>query len=203
MILDDRGSPIVNPELGCSNISAAPAPCADTAPDAPRAAETDARMRSARRQFLLMSGLGVLGGTAFPQSAHAGAHPGGVNVISADAYIVGLVANPDLPGPAGDLILNAYLVVGADGTGFGNLNDPVHPEVNSHLNVLQAARHGNQSQYDGQIIRSNNVGWLGQPFSVTAVVQDLLTALTLTVNGQSFSGNGLFADGSVRFFAAR
>ena len=114
--------------------------------------------------------------------------------------VFGKTPIPTTRSRAGDLILNAYLVVGADGTGFGNLNDPVHPEVNSHLNVLQAARHGNQSQYDGQIIRSNNAAWLGQPFSVTAIVQDLLTALTLTVNGQSFSGKGLFGDGKCPVF---
>jgi hypothetical protein len=179
-----------------SGSSTSSAPSAETAADHLQAAESDP-WRSARRQFLLMSGLGVLGGTALSQSAHASAHPGGVNVISADAYIVGLVANPDLPGSAGDLILNAYLLVGSDGTGFGNVNDPVHPEINSHLIVLQTTRHGNQSQFDGQISRSNDAAWLGQPFSMTAVVQDLLAGLTLTVNGQTFSGKGLFGDGSV------
>lgn len=178
------------------------APSAETPVEPSRAAESDPS-RSARRQFLLMSGLSVLGGTALSQSAHASAHPGGVNVVSSDSYIVGLVANPDLPGPAGDLILNAYLLVGSDGTGFGNLNDPVHPEVNSHLVVLQATRHGNESQFDGQITRSNDAAWLGQPFSMTAVVQDILAGLTLTVNGQTFSGKGLFGDGSVRFFVTR
>src|SRR5216684_2034452 len=102
MILDGRRKPSVNPQLSCSHISAASARSADTSPDPPRAPEADAQERSARRQFLLMSGLGVLGSTAFSRSAHATTHPGGANVLSADQYFVGLVANPDLPGPAGD-----------------------------------------------------------------------------------------------------
>jgi hypothetical protein len=158
----------------------------------------DNHVLARRRRFLQMSGLALLGGTA--SVVESALHSGGANVTA--SYFAGLVANPELEGPAGDLILNVYLAIDPDGLGFGILADPLHGAVNSHLEVLSASRQGNAREYKGAIILSNTPEWIGAPFEVTAVVQNALTALLFKFNGQVFSGKGLFADGTsniVRF----
>jgi hypothetical protein len=113
------------------------------------------------------------------------------------SYNAGMVSNPSLPGTSGDLVLTIYLAVSADGTGFGTLSDPLHFAVNSHLAVQQSGRQGNQFRFEGQVIRSNTPGQVGQKFAVSARVQNDLTDLDLSLNGETFSGKGLllsFAD---------
>src|SRR3989442_10929133 len=102
-----------------------------------------------RRSFLKGAGAALLAAAAVPEAAKG--------EMSKDMiYISGLVSNPSLVGLAGELILNIYLVVSAEGTSFGAMSDVVHPAVNSHLAVQETYRQGNHFRFEGEVIRSND-----------------------------------------------
>ncbi len=149
-----------------------------------------------RRGFLKLAGATLLAGAALPQTAHASIHHLGGDISDGTSivYTGGVVLNPDLPGPAGEWILNVYLAVDPDGTGAGTLSDPVHSTVNSHLAVQQTTRHGNELDFTGVVIRSNDPARVGLRFVVTSYVQGDFTSLVLQLNQETFSGQGFHVD---------
>jgi hypothetical protein len=106
--------------------------------------------------------------------------------------VMGLVANPRLSGPRGGLILNVAAHVAADGTGFGTLTDPLHPEVQSDLELHTTRRHGDQVRWEGRVVRSKDATLVGQPFLLSATVDGASAApLDLVLGGETYSGRGL------------
>ena len=140
-----------------------------------------------RRNFLKVAGAAVLAGAALPKSAQAG-----VDTFPSRRYTGGVVFNTDLPGAAGELILNVYLAVDADGTGLGTLSDVLHPGVNSHLAITRTARQGNQVRFEGVVLASNTAARVGRPFVVTGAVQQDFTSLALVLDDGTFTGKGFF-----------
>src|SRR5215475_1971696 len=134
-----------------------------------------------RRSFLAGAGASVLA-IAFLQPAEAGVFPNavaaGARVVGGtiiprtpiEAYVGGLVSNRDLPGLSGQLLLNVYLSV-ENGTGVGTISDPAHPQVNSHVEIHESRRHGNEFQFDGVVILSNDPTRVGQQVLIVATVQ--------------------------------
>ncbi len=100
---------------------------------------------SSRRTFLAGAGAVLLGPITLAATP----------VDDQGQYLVGLVANPTLPGPDGERVLKVYASVASDGTGFGLLADRLDPKNNSHLEVHGRARRGNQYRWDGVVRRSN------------------------------------------------
>lgn len=158
---------------------------------------------SARRQFLKTAGATLLGAAALSEQVHGKAIFQDLHVTT---YTGGVVFNRELPGLAGQLIMNVYLAVEPDGTGLGTLGDPLHPAVNAHLAVEETIRQGNQVQFTGVILGANDQSQIGQPFVVAGEVHQDFTLLTLEINGTTFNGKGFFvsspklamADASVR-----
>jgi len=150
----------------------------------------ETRPTTGRRRFLKLAGAAVLAGAALPQAAHASIHPVGGDFT----YEGGVVFNSDLPGLSGELILNVYLAVDPDGTGAGTLSDPVHSTINSHLAVQQTTRHGNELEFVGVVIRSNDPARVGQRFVVSSYVQGDFTSLVFQLNQETFSGQGFHVD---------
>ena len=104
---------------------------------------------------------------------------------TSNTFTGGVVFNSEL-----GLILNVYLAVDANGTGAGTLSDPVHSTINSHLAVQQTTRHGNELEFVGVVIRSNDPARVGQRFVVSSYVQGDFTSLVLLLNHETFSGQG-------------
>ncbi len=150
----------------------------------------ETRRTTGRRRFLKLAGAALLAGSALPKSAEASIHHVGGDFT----YEGGVVFNSDLPGLSGELILNVYLAVDPDGTGAGTLSDPVHTTVNSHVEVQQTTRHGNEREFVGVVIRSNDPARVGQRFVVTSYVQGDFTSLALLLNQETFSGQGFRVD---------
>lgn len=140
---------------------------------------------SSRRDVLIGVGGALLGGAALAHTAGA-AQGGSTDFI----YAIGLVWNQTLPEPSGRLRLTVYLAVGGGGTGFGALSDPVYPQVNSHLRVLQTASQGNQYEFHGEITDSHTAGFIGQPFVILAVAHGDATILNLQLAGETYPGLG-------------
>src|SRR5262245_50576226 len=113
---------------------------------------------SDRRGFLVGTGASILVASVLTDGAQARLQTGN---LPSGIYTVGLVLNRDLPGLAGQLLLNVYLAV-EDGTGFGTLSDPVHPQVNSQVEISDTRRHGNAFEFDGEVILSNDPARVGQ-----------------------------------------
>jgi hypothetical protein len=143
-----------------------------------------------RRSFLVGAGVSILAASALSGPAEAKA---GGEVVSSDVYAVGLVSNRDLPGLSGQVLLNVYLAV-ANGTGFATISDPVHPQLNSHVEIGDTGRHGNEFQFDGEVILSNDPGRVGQQVLIVATVHGDFTRLVLDLGGATFSGLGFQAD---------
>ena len=150
---------------------------------------TDDQSTKSRRTFLKATAGALLAGAALPQSAIAAASPSGAGRRGSN-YLIGLVLNPALAGPSGELILNVYLSVFGDGTGVGLLTDPLHPAVNSYLAVQRSAQHGNQFVFEGVVSRSNTPANVGLAFAVAAEVHEDFTTLDLVINRETFSGQG-------------
>lgn len=109
-----------------------------------------------------------------------------------DEFVMGLVADPTAPGIAGQLAFNVYASIGDDGTGYGTINDPVHPSYGSDLRFLSRQRSGHQYQWSGVVTRSNDPALVGQPFVLSATVNgDSASPLQLDFLGHSFRGRGL------------
>src|SRR5262249_7450031 len=121
-----------------------------------------------RRSFLAGAGASIFAASA--SARHAGASRNGGEVLSADVYVGGLVSNQDLPGLSGQLFLNVYLAV-ENGTGVGTISDPVHPQVNSHVEITESRRHGNDFQLEGAVILATDPARVGQHVSIVASVQ--------------------------------
>jgi hypothetical protein len=136
-----------------------------------------------RRSFVIGVGGAILGTAAFSNTAAGAADEG--------TYAVGLVWSPDLGGPFGRLRLNVYLAVGEAGAGTGYLSDPVHPNVNSHLDVQRTVGDGPLTEFHGEISRSTTPAFVGQPFVIRAAINaDGGTVLALVVGSEVFSGLG-------------
>ena len=142
-----------------------------------------------RRRFLNLAGTALLAGAALPPMAEAGNNRLGGGYRGSN-YVIGLVLNPALASPSGELILNVYLSVTGDGTGIGLLSDPLLPAVNSHLAVQRSTEQGNQYLFEGVVSRSNTPALVGLAFAVAAEVHAEFTTLDLVLNGQTFSGQG-------------
>ena len=105
-------------------------------------------------------------------------------------YVVGVMANPLLPGPAGESVLKTWLSVEAGGTGFGILTRRYDPQSSSHLAVQSSVRNGNSYTWAGVVTRSNDPQFVGQQFTLSADVHGGVAALALVLMGQTFSGQG-------------
>jgi hypothetical protein len=137
---------------------------------------------SSRRSFLASAGAALL---AAPTLSEATGN-------REAQYVVGLVANPTLGGPDGDLVLKVWASFAADGTGFGLLADRLDPRLNSHLKVRGRSRHGNRYRWEGEVIRSNEPTLVSQRFVLSAIVHgDAASPLKLALMGRTFSGKGL------------
>lgn len=141
---------------------------------------------SDRRRFLIGAGASILAASALPEPTEAKA---GGEVVSDNVYAVGLVSNR----PSGQLLLNVYLAV-ENGTGFGAISDPVHPLINSHVEIHETRRHGNQFEFDGMVIRSNDQGRLGLRVQIDATVHGDATSLAVEFGGETFSGLGFVTE---------
>ena len=136
---------------------------------------------SSIRDFLAQSGAALLTPSTLSETQGQDGH-----------FVMGLVANPSLPGSRGGLILNVYASVGSDGSGFGLITDPLHPEVSSDLKVHTRKRRGGRHSWEGEVIRSNDQSLVGQPFVLSATVEGNSAApLDLVLRGETFSGRGL------------
>ena len=166
-------------------------PCAPSSPSAP-AAGRGLPALPPRRKFLKLAAAALLAGAALPKSVQeAGA--AGKSVTAPFTYTGGVVFNTELPGAAGELILNVYIAVDPDGTGLGTLSDVVHPEVNSHLAVTgTTVQPGNRIRFEGVVLVSNTAARVGRPFVVTGVVQQDFTSLALVLDDGTFTGKGFF-----------
>jgi hypothetical protein len=140
---------------------------------------------SDRRNFLAGAGASLLA-TALSGPAEA-VFPNQLLSV----YAVGLVSNRNLPGLSGQLLLNVYLAV-ENGTGVSMISDPVHPQVNSHVQISESRRHGNEFQFDGVVILSNDPAQVGQEVLIVATVHGTFTQLRLDLGGATFSGPGAF-----------
>jgi len=146
-----------------------------------------------RRSFFKTAGVALLATSALSKSARANVEP---ENFKTRTYTVGLVSNPALPGPSGELVLNVYMSVDESGTGIGTISDPVHAAVNSHVAVQESSRHGNHLQFEGEILRSNDPARIGLAVQVSATVHgDLSSQLDVVVNGETFSGTGVLFTG--------
>jgi hypothetical protein len=148
----------------------------------------DEQPTKSRRTFLKTTAGALFAGAALPQ-AKAGINRFGADYAGSN-YIIGLVLNPALAGPLGELILNVYLSVDGDGAGIGLLTDPLHPALNSYLAVRRSVQKGNQFIFDGVVSRANTPALVGLPFAVAAEVHAEFTTLDLVFNGATFSGQG-------------
>ena len=130
----------------------------------------------------MVSGPAILGAAEKVSVAH-----------SMPGIFIGVASNPDLPGPAGELILNVYLAVNKDGTGVGTVSDTLHPEANAHLAVQQFARQGNAVHFAGVIQAAHDPALVGRPFVVDGVVAGSFTTLELLLEGAKYVGEGIDA----------
>jgi len=147
-----------------------------------------------RRGFLVGAGASILVASALTARAQARIQTGN---LPSSIYIGGLVSNRDLAGLSGQLLLNVYLAV-ENGTGFGTLSDPVHPQVNSHVEIGDTRRHGQAFEFDGEVSLSNDPARVGQPVQVAATLHGDFTQLVLALDADTFSGLGfLITEGSV------
>jgi hypothetical protein len=142
---------------------------------------------SDRRSFLVGAGASILVASVLTEGAQARIQTGN---LPSGIYIGGLVSDPALPGLSGQLLLNVYLSV-ENGTGVGTISDPVHPQVNSHVEIRQATRDGNEFQFDGEVILSNDPARVGQQVLVIVTVHGDATSLVLELGGETFSELGI------------
>jgi hypothetical protein len=156
--------------------------------------------QSNRRRFLKLTGGTLLGSAAITEAARASIdHFGGdFTTPIGTLYTGGVVSNPDLPGAAGELILNVYLAVDADGKGVGTLSDTLHSEINCHLDVREGGGKGNTFRLAGVVRAAKDASLLGQHFVVTGVVTDNFTSLALQWEDAVFLGKG-FAVSAPKF----
>jgi hypothetical protein len=145
----------------------------------------DPKPTNDRRKFLKITGTALLASAGLPKAAQAAIETGPFV-----RYTGGVVSNPDLPSPNGELVLNVYLAVETDGTGVGTLSDPVRPTVNSHLAVQQFEQQGQQVRYEGVVTLSNTAAQVGQRFVITGTVQENFTSLSLQLGGATYTGKG-------------
>src|SRR5262249_24622669 len=145
-----------------------------------------------RRHFMKLAGGALLGSAALPDTGQASIHHVGGDFTDpiGHFYTGGVVSNPDLPGAAGELILNVYLAVDPDGTGAGTLSDTLHPEINCHLEIQEAGRKGNVVRLSGVVAGAKDAALVGQPFIVTGVVANDFTSLALEWQDSTFLGKG-------------
>ncbi|HEX5053683.1 MAG TPA: hypothetical protein VFZ65_18025 [Planctomycetota bacterium] len=109
-----------------------------------------------------------------------------------EQFVMGLVADPDAPGPTGELAFNVYASIADDGTGYGTLIDPVHPSYSSDLRFVSRQRQGPHYRWEGVVTRSNDPGLVGQPVVLLATVHgDSASPLELVFLGHTFRGRGL------------
>jgi len=148
-----------------------------------------------RRDFLVGAGASILVASALTDGAQARVQTGN---LPSGLYTVGLVSNRDLPGLAGQLLLTVYLAV-EDGTGFGTLSDPVHPQVNSHVEIGDTRRHGQAFEFDGEVSLSNDPARVGQQVQVVATLHGDFTQLVLALDADTFSGLGSVHTNGVNF----
>lgn len=106
-------------------------------------------------------------------------------------YVVGTTSNLQLPGPLAALVLNTWLSVAADGTGFGILTDRYDVGFASHLTVQSSVRHGRRLSWHGIVARSNEARLVGQPFTLSAVAAGRDASLALAFLGATFDGRGV------------
>jgi len=109
-----------------------------------------------------------------------------------EQFVMGLVAAPTAPGPAGELAFNVYASISDDGTGYGTLIDPVHPSYSSDLRFVSRQRQGHHYRWSGVVTRSNDPSLVGQPVVLLGTVQgDSAAPLELEFLGHTFRGRGL------------
>jgi len=113
-------------------------------------------------------------------------------------YSGGMVSNSKLPGASGELTMSVYLAVSGSGAGLGKMSDPIHPLINSTLAVLKSVRHGNELQFEGEVVLSNDAARVGRRFVIFAQIRRNFTNLDLSLDGERFSGRGFvfFGDGT-------
>ena len=142
--------------------------------------------------------LRAAGGTARAARTWPGFAGGGLNHQAGEMiYSGGLVSNSKLPGAFGELTMSVYLAVSGSGAGLGKMSDPIHPLINSTLAVLKSVRHGNELQFEGEVVHSNDAARVGRRFVISAQIRKNFTNLDLILEGQRFSGRGFvfFGDG--------
>ena len=147
---------------------------------------------NSRRTFLAGLGAAALAPSALPNVAPAALGDGPLVPPTDGAYVVGVTSNPQLPGPAGELVLRSWLSVDADGPGVGIVSDRYGPGFGSHLDVQSATRTGNHVTWQGVVARSNEPLLVGTPFALTATVHGSEATLELALMGQTFRGKGVF-----------
>jgi len=152
-------------------------------------------MKSRTRKSLLRAA----GATARVVGTWPGLAGGGLNHDSGDMiYSGGMVSNSKLPGASGELTMSVYLAVSGSGAGLGKMSDPIHPLINSTLAVLKSVRHGNELQFEGEVVLSNDAARVGRRFVIFAQIRRNFTNLDLSLDGERFSGRGFvfFGDGT-------
>ena len=145
-----------------------------------------------KRWFVLGMSIVVLGALAFMPMARSAVEPGPFAVEPGPfRYIGGVVSNPSLPEVSGELILNVYVTVAPDGTGFGTISDPIHPAVNGHLAIHETRAAGNRVQFEGEIVRANDPAREGTLIQVLATLNGTSTSrLDVVLGENTFSGQG-------------
>lgn len=109
-----------------------------------------------------------------------------------EQFVMGLVADPTASGIEGELALNVYATITADGTGYGSITDPVHPEYASELRFHSRQRRRDAYRWEGIVASSNNPRLVGQPFVLAATVRgESASPLELTILNRTFRGRGL------------
>ncbi|MFO1076283.1 MAG: hypothetical protein U1E73_00990 [Planctomycetota bacterium] len=140
-----------------------------------------------RRNFLAGLGAAALAPHALPAIAPASRFSSPNND---GEYVVGVTSNPQLPSPAGDLVLKTWLSVEADGTGFGILTDRYGPGAGSHLSVQSRVRDCHGYTWQGFVARSNDPQLVNQPFTLSSNEHNGQAVLELVLLGQTFRGQG-------------
>ena len=137
---------------------------------------------TSRRDFLAGVGAALIASPASPNTKNP----------DDGLYLIGLVANPTLAGPDGDLVFKIWASIASDGTGFGVLVDRSDRTFNSHFRVLGTERQGNRCRWQGVVTVSNDPRFLRQRIELAATVDgDAASPLELVLMGRTFSGRGL------------